>query len=328
MEVHLIHAKDIYVNLALEQELFASLPQGAGRLLIWKNNPAVVMGRFQNPWLECNLTKMIDSNISLARRQSGGGTVYHDLGNMNISFLDWNEDYDKNRNNLVLIETLKRHGHDPVASGRSDIQIRTRVGNRKVSGAAFKQKKDRSFHHCTMLLRANLDLLNAYLLPKFKHDEAKTKAISSVRSIVANTLIEEEIFISDLIKEYERERKCKVRIIHWSEEEALEKVKGSAYLEKLRSWEWVFGETPLFELELEKNGWNVKIAVKKGIVRELELAHESLHPSFLEELEKKLSALTIRPGCLEDIFLGLDGVNLYKHELEVLRSLLKESFSI
>ena len=97
MEVHIIESTDIYLNLALEQKLFLSMNPGEPRLLMWKNQPAIVMGRFQNPWLECDLAKMRRQGVSLARRQSGGGTVYHDLGNMNICFMDWNEEYSKER---------------------------------------------------------------------------------------------------------------------------------------------------------------------------------------------------------------------------------------
>lgn len=329
MEVHIIHSTNIFLNLALEEELFATLPANGRRLLIWKNDPAVVMGRFQNPWVECNLAKMAADGVALARRQSGGGTVYHDLGNMNISFMDWNESYSKERNNECLVKTLNDFGHDALASGRSDIQIRKAGGNRKVSGAAFKKKKDRSFHHCTMLLSADLDLLDQYLMPKFNQEQMRTKAIASVRSKVANTNIPEQDFIASVIANFERGHGQKAKLIEWKENDVAKRLASAPkFLEHLRSWEWVFGETPLFQTSAAKGSWSMEVAAKKGKLRELELFHESLHPSFLEAAGQALKDCPLK---LSDVALrleGLPGAQLYRAELALLQELFREFFAV
>ncbi|MCO4755180.1 MAG: lipoate--protein ligase [Bacteriovoracaceae bacterium] len=327
MEVHIIESTNIYLNLALEQALFLDLPEGTRRLLVWKNSPCVVMGRFQNPWVECDLESMVNSGVLLARRQSGGGTVYHDLGNLNISFMDWNDSYDKDNNNQIMINTLQAHNLNAFASGRSDLQLETPEGNKKISGAAFKKKKDRSLHHATMLLNANLDNLNAYLRPKFAQDQVQTKAIASVRSKVANTEIDEEVFKQDLVKSFESFYGSKATIKYWSESEVLDLVeKDTTYLEHLKSWKWICGETPLFKTKLTIKDWDIDIAVKKGIIHEIDLSHPSLHPSYLDELKEGLTGLLLRSKELNDVFVQENVPESYLEAASELKELLASSF--
>ncbi|MBI99619.1 MAG: hypothetical protein CME67_00185 [Halobacteriovoraceae bacterium] len=326
MEVHIIKTNDIYLNLALEQVLFLELPAGTRRLLIWKDAPCIVMGRFQNPWVECDLEGMKRDGVLLARRQSGGGTVYHDQGNVNVSFMDWNEVYDKDVNNSIMIKTLGEYGHKAVSSGRSDIQIITPDGNRKVSGAAFKKKRDRTFHHATMLLNSNLDNLNRYLIPKIGQDNVQTKAISSVRSKVANTNIKEEDFIKSLIRNYEIQHGQSATVKVWSEHEAKEKVLlNPDYLNVLMSWKWICAETPLFKTKIESGNWEVDIAIKKGVIQEVELEHGSIHPGFLSDLSSTLKLMPLRKEVLEHRFSKLE-LDMYKEQVLELKALIDEYF--
>eukprot|EP00061_Rhincodon_typus_P008034 g30285.t1 len=100
---------DIYENLALEDWLHEYV-QSRDRhmLLLWRNCPTVVIGRHQNPWQECNLKLMRDQGIQLSRRRSGGGTVYHDLGNINLTFFTSKKRYDRRGNLELVISALKR----------------------------------------------------------------------------------------------------------------------------------------------------------------------------------------------------------------------------
>lgn len=326
MEVHFIESTDIYLNLALEQKLFLSMAPAQPRLLVWKNQPAVVMGRFQNPWLECDLSKMRKRGVKLARRQSGGGTVYHDLGNMNICFMDWNDQYSKERNNQVLIGALKEKAIESFASGRSDLMMKTADGPKKISGAAFKQKKDRSFHHCTMLLSADLNLLNEYLNPKLEKISYESKAIASVRSKVANTLIPEEEFKDCLVKSFEQNRGGKAKIIVWSEEKVREELKEDEYLAKLLSWEWVFGETPMFEVSLEEEGWKFWAKSKKGLFKELELEHSQVHPAFLEEVSRNLTGVQTRGDYIQTELDKIEASALFEDQLAALKRTMKRVY--
>lgn len=133
----ILHSRstDVYHNLALEDWIDSNMDlQQRSILLLWRNRPAVVIGRHQNPWTECNLSVMRSAGISLARRRSGGGTVYHDLGNLNLTFFTSKKTYDRQRNLGVITEALQRIRPelDVLATDRFDILLN---GHFKISGS-------------------------------------------------------------------------------------------------------------------------------------------------------------------------------------------------
>lgn len=140
-------ATDVYQNLALEDWIDANVDlQHRSILLLWRNRPAVVIGRHQNPWTECNLPAMRRAGIPLARRRSGGGTVFHDLGNLNLTFFTSKKAYDRQRNLKVVTEALRRlrPGLDVRATDRFDILLN---GHLKISGR--EAGSDKRFPECT-----------------------------------------------------------------------------------------------------------------------------------------------------------------------------------
>lgn len=122
-----------WFNLATEDWIFNTLNPDSHTLFLWRNSETVVIGRSQNPWVECKTDKMAEDDVFLARRQSGGGAVFHDLGNTNFTFLSPKADYDQDANFTIIINALKKLGVDATLSGRNDMQ----VGDRKISGSAF-----------------------------------------------------------------------------------------------------------------------------------------------------------------------------------------------
>ena len=169
-----------WFNLATEDWIFRDMDPQIPILFLWRNAPTVVIGRFQNPWAECDLDKMKQDQVKLTRRQSGGGAVYHDLNNSCFTFMSSKEDYSQKINNQILVNALSKFDIKAIPSGRNDIL----VGDRKVSGSAFKETKDRKFHHGTMLLKTDLSKLASYLKPKKKKLESKgIIAEASVTSI-------------------------------------------------------------------------------------------------------------------------------------------------
>ena len=169
-----------WFNLATEDWIFNTLDADSHTLFLWRNSETVVIGRSQNPWVECKTDKMEADEVFLARRQSGGGAVFHDLGNTNFTFLSPKDDYDQVANFTIIINALKKLGIDAKLSGRNDMQ----VGDKKISGSAFKHAADRSFHHGTLLVNADMQKLGDYLNP---HPlKLKAKGIKSVRARVAN----------------------------------------------------------------------------------------------------------------------------------------------
>ena len=261
-------SNDPYENLALENAILDELCDGDKYLLVYKNTPCVVMGRFQNPWLECDLELMSRSGVKLVRRQSGGGTVYHDLGNYNFCFIQKNREHEREINNKILINALNKLDIPAYESPRSDLIVDFE-GVRKFSGSAFKQKKDRSFHHGTLLVESNLKKLNKYLKPK--HDNIVSKGTDSVRSVVINLSdINQNLSENILLAELKNEFSSYYKLECTTKTEA-EFTIDETYLESLRSLKWRLGETPQFETEIDYNDIKLSMSVKKAVIKDITL---------------------------------------------------------
>ena len=136
-------------------------------LLLWRNEPCVVIGRHQNPWTESNVPFLRENAINLARRNSGGGTVYHDLGNLNCTFFTRRSRYNRTRNLNIICNAIREATALNVAvNSRDDIVLDEDL---KISGTAAKLGKDAAYHHCTVLVDVNQCVL---------HDALSSKAVS------------------------------------------------------------------------------------------------------------------------------------------------------
>jgi lipoate---protein ligase len=244
-----------FLNLSLEDYFLrggADLPV----LFLYINRPCVVLGRFQNPWLECNVPFIVENDIWLVRRQSGGGCVYHDLGNLNFSFITADSLLNRRKHAELLQQAFAKAQIDLEISARHDLWLE----GRKISGSAFKQTKDGSFHHGTFLV--NSDLLKLEEALKHTLVPSETKSIASVRSKVI-TLEEKLPFvqISDVVEIISSYFQSVPSEIDGS---LLSQPKIQENFKHLRSWEWLWGETPEFKMELGKQ----VIKVRKGEVLE------------------------------------------------------------
>lgn len=291
LRVIISQTTDPFWNLALEDWIFKELEIHQKILFLWRNDPCVVVGRFQNPWLECDLKKMKDDGVPLVRRQSGGGTVYHDHGNMNFTFLGEKKSFDKSKNNIIITRALSRFGIAAKTSGRNDIVIEDSEGVKKISGSAFKEKKDRAFHHGTLLIDANLDKLIAYLNPRKKNFEAK--GIPSVRSLVANLFernsdINYKNLTQAIIEEFFAfyGEKCEVEALNPIS--FLQKNDLAFYRDFLRDDQWRYGETPKFTHFMAKQfEWGkvaIEIRVEKGRIVGMVLEGDAFHPEIASEM--------------------------------------------
>jgi len=156
-------SNNIFVNLSLEDWIYRNIDLNNKKiLLLWANKPSIVIGRHQNPWRECHLRRCTDHNVEVVRRNSGGGTVYHDLNNLNISFLSSKKLYNR-KNNLVIIRDVlqKKFGIQSEITKREDLVLK-QTGD-KISGTASKLGSTNSYHHCTLLIDVDLKHMKLFI---------------------------------------------------------------------------------------------------------------------------------------------------------------------
>ena len=283
-----------WFNLATEDWIFNTLNPDSHTLFLWRNSETVVIGRSQNPWVECKTDKMDADDVFLARRQSGGGAVFHDLGNTNFTFLSPSDAYDQEANFTIIINALKKLGIDATLSGRNDMQ----VGDRKISGSAFRHAADRSFHHGTLLVNANMQKLGDYLNP---HPlKLKAKGIKSVRARVANLVDFNETInhetLSDAIIEAFCEYHGETAQVEQLDEASLAKQPTlNAYYQQMADWDWRFGKTPEFTHHIETRfDWgmmDVHMDVKQAMITEVVIFSDALNVELIDLLKNTLTGV-------------------------------------
>lgn len=171
---------DPYENLALEEALLSRVGEGELILYLWQNARTVVIGRNQNPWKECRTALLAEEGGHLARRLSGGGAVFHDLGNLNFTFLMSAEDYDLPQQLTVIERACQSLGIPAQRSGRNDLLAE----GRKFSGNAFYKHNGKAYHHGTLMVDVDLEKVQRYLSPS--KAKLAAKGVNSVRSRVVN----------------------------------------------------------------------------------------------------------------------------------------------
>ncbi len=172
---------DPYYNLALEKCLQNKIEKGNVILYLWINDKTIVIGRNQNVLKECNLKHIEEDRVFIARRTTGGGAVYHDLGNLCFTFLASPEVYGLKRQLSVVQNALRHFGVETEFSGRNDLI--TREGY-KFSGNAFSYSRACNVQHGTLMVDVDVEKLGRYLTPSV--EKLKAKGVASVRSRVCN----------------------------------------------------------------------------------------------------------------------------------------------
>jgi len=292
-----------WFNLATEDWIFNTLNADSHTLFLWRNSETVVIGRSQNPWVECKTDKMAADDVFLARRQSGGGAVFHDLGNTNFTFLSPKHAYDQTANFTIIINALKKLGIDATLSGRNDMQ----VVDRKISGSAFKHAADRSFHHGTLLVNANMQKLGDYLNP---HPlKLKAKDIKSVRARVANLVEFNNAINHETLSEAIIEAFCdyygETAPVEQLDEASLAKQPTlNAYYQQMADWDWRFGKTPEFSHHIETRfDWgmmDVHIDVKQAVIAEVVIFSDALNVELIDLLKETLTGVKYNKGEIQD----------------------------
>ncbi|KAJ5070694.1 lipoate-protein ligase [Anaeramoeba ignava] len=281
-------------NLATEEWLLLDNDPHYRTLFLWRNSPTVVIGKHQNPWKECNLSKMEQNQVFLSRRKSGGGAVYQDLGNTNFTFLSAKEDYAKEINSKIICDSIAKFGVKAEISGRNDIT----VNGMKISGSAYKITPDRAFHHGTLMISVDLNALSQYLT--VNKEKLKSKGVDSVRSRVTNlSSFSKDITHDSLSKSiiqtffdfYNSE--CQIQYLDQKFVDQEKKIK--EYYEFLQDWNWRFGATPRFSHEMSTRfDWgliDIYLCVNQGIIEEAKIYSDALYSTMIDELTKFLTGV-------------------------------------
>ncbi|HHU89787.1 MAG TPA: lipoate--protein ligase [Clostridiaceae bacterium] len=279
-----------WINLALEEYLLINLKKNEVVLFLWQNKDTVVIGRNQNPWSECNLSLMEDDNIRLARRITGGGAVFHDIGNLNFSFILSRDKYDVGRQCNVIINGLKKLGINAVKSGRNDMT----VDGKKFSGNAFGFRGNNALHHGTILIGADKEKMSRYLTVSY--DKIKTKGVASVKSRVTNLSdimpgITVEVIKEAVIKAFTDEYGKTGEIVNFMANDKDMWPKDAAFrniMARNSSWEWRFGETPDFDIYLKNRfswgGIELYFKLDEGIISKAEIYSDALCEEIITAL--------------------------------------------
>ncbi|KAM3072477.1 hypothetical protein ACMFMG_009277 [Clarireedia jacksonii] len=258
-QIYISRTLDPYLNLSIEHYLLQKTPAESTVLFLYTNRPCIVIGRNQNPWLEVNLGLLRESpigNIALVRRRSGGGTVFHDEGNVNYSVICPTPQFDRNKHADMVVRALHKLGvKQAIVNERHDIILQPETAEQatkpfKVSGSAYKLTRLRSLHHGTCLLSSpNIRTISQYLKSPAK-PFIKARGVDSVSSPVANVNVSndafEEAVISEFADMYDSEPP---RILTEDAKGAPEIAKG---LHELTSLDWIYTQTPQFTFSTQK----------------------------------------------------------------------------
>lgn len=270
-----------WYNLALEEYLFNSIKSDEVVLYLWQNNHTVVIGRNQNAWKECNCERLENDGGKLARRLSGGGAVYHDLGNMNFTFIMHKNNYNMEKQLSVLKNSLKYFNVNAEFSGRNDMLI----DGKKFSGHAYYFKDNKAYHHGTLLVNSDLEKLSFYLNPSKKKIESK--GVDSVRSRVTNIAdIDEDIsiyrFSNALKKSFENSYGTisNYRVYDYNDMDIMK------LQDKYSSWDWIYGKSPKFDISFsERFVWGeveIAMSLENGIISDMQVYTDAMDTSLFE----------------------------------------------
>ena len=286
-------------NLALEDMLFDIHRDGCC-LYLWQNQNTIVIGRAQNAWRECRIDELEKDGGKLARRTSGGGAVFHDLGNLNFTFIAAEATYDLQRQLQVIVDAIASLGVKARFTGRNDIVSESGA---KFSGNAFRKANNVCMHHGTILINVDMEKLGRYLMPS--KAKLRSKGVESVRSRVANLneyipgIIVEDVRQA-IISAFEKKYGCYNMIT----ERSLDQDVLAQKEEFFSYWEWNKGSSPKFDLCLENRfDWGevqLLLTARNGCITEAHLYTDAMDDSVLSEIPRFLLSSRFDPLEMSD----------------------------
>lgn len=289
---------DPHYNLALEEMLLNTVDADTCILYLWQNRHTVVIGRNQNPWLECRTQQLEEDGGFLARRLSGGGAVYHDLGNLNFTFLVRKENYDLPRQLSVIARACQNLGIPAEISGRNDLT----ADGRKFSGNAFYEHQGHAYHHGTLLVNVDMEQMGRYLSPS--PAKLQAKGVTSVRSRVVNLKeLQPELTIPEMTAAME-DAFSQVYGLPAEPMDASGLNGDQLYTlyRKNASWEWLYGRKLPFTFQCAgKYSWGevtIQLKAEEGVVREAAVYTDAMDGGFASLLENAFAGCPFHTEAL------------------------------
>ena len=297
---------DPFENLAREQVLLEDGPPFGVVLYLWQNERTVVIGRNQNAFKECRVSLLEEEGGRLARRLSGGGAVFHDKGNLNFTFVLPRSEFNVGRQTEVICRACRAFGIPATISGRNDLT----VDGKKFSGNAFYKSGDRAYHHGTVLMNADKELVGRYLNPPTA--KLKAKGVDSVRSRVIN--------LCEIAPEISRDGLCRELINAAREVYGLpakelrfsQKMEEKTKLltERYASKEWRFGSDTQATFNCEQTFlWGtvtLELTVDKGVIVHAAVFTDAMEWQLSECLKNALEGLSFSRAAMLDGVAGAD----------------------
>lgn len=308
-------------NLALEEYAFKNFDLKDDYVILWRNGPSIIIGKNQCTLEEINSQYVSENNINVVRRITGGGAVYHDLGNLNFSFITKVEKLEKidfKKYTVPVINALGKLGVQCELSGRNDLTL----DGKKFSGVAQSIKKGRLLHHGTLLFNSNLDALSKAL--NVKKEKIESNGAKSVRSRVTNIndylksdidVLEFRDLILKYLYEYEKSPIIKYELTK-DDIVAID----SLMQKKYNTWEWNYGKSPKFNYKNSKKfdvGFlEVRINVEAGLIKNCKIYGDFFGTDDVKNFEELLIGLKYEKN---DINTALKDIDITRYFGNVLK---------
>ncbi|KAI5360051.1 putative lipoyltransferase/lipoate-protein ligase [Septoria linicola] len=336
-------SRDPYLNLSIEHHLLQKSSPDSAILFLYINRPSIIIGRNQNPWLEVNLALLSSSGdqieteppgigaVDLVRRRSGGGTVFHDEGNVNWTVICPAADFTRDKHAEMVVRALRSCGVDRArVNARHDIILDQGVRGSdtdpedthstpyeatdfdtprplKVSGSAYKLTRNRALHHGTCLLNSP----NLNIIPDYLHSPAKpfitAKGVESVSSPVGNILLHNKDFISAVQTRFAKQYDSQEQAVEVDEEWLQDPAVRKGY-DELKSLDWTYLQTPQWSIS-SKNanppGLDLDLSVRYGAINSAVLEIERRASDITEALVgRKVHEITGWSAVMEPVLKG------------------------
>lgn len=313
-----------YHNLAVEEYLMMHTGDSELIVYLWQNEHTIVIGRNQNVWQECKVSEFTKDGGRIVRRLSGGGAVYHDLGNLNFTFCVKKADYDVDKQLKVILTAVQLLGINARKTGRNDITIE----GRKFSGNAFYRTGQYCYHHGTLLLDADTEKMVQYL----NVDTAKlqSKGVSSVKARVTNLKnycadINRRLITEKIKTALKNVYECDIGIIKDTDLNENEIIR----LEnKFSDWNWIFGRKIPFTNQISRRfvwgNMDIHIVVDEGRIRDIEIYSDMLEQDFIPKMKDMLKNCRYDKNIIAEKMIMMREGYLSQQQMQDIIELIKE----